>query len=129
MAAAQERLGAAAGRVRWLCADITQVELDTAGVELWHDRACFHFLTGTAERAAYRRQLLRAVKSGGHVILSEFALSGPPRCSGLEVVRYDVDGLQRELGSAFRRLETRVEAHHTPAGQVQTFTCAAFVRR
>jgi ubiquinone/menaquinone biosynthesis C-methylase UbiE len=43
--AAKKRLGQTAERVRWLVADITQVELGQRAYDLWHDRAVFHFLT------------------------------------------------------------------------------------
>ncbi|HLY64999.1 MAG TPA: class I SAM-dependent methyltransferase, partial [Chloroflexota bacterium] len=42
---ARKRLGADADRVHWRIGDITQIELDSAQFDLWHDRAVFHFLT------------------------------------------------------------------------------------
>jgi 2-polyprenyl-3-methyl-5-hydroxy-6-metoxy-1,4-benzoquinol methylase len=117
----KKRLGAAAGRVHWLVADITMAELAPAAYDVWHDRAVFHFLTSEADRAAYVRQVARAVKPGGHVIVSTFGPEGPTKCSGLEVVRYDADSLHKEFGVRFRLLESSKELHQTPFGTVQQF--------
>ena len=79
MDASRKRLGDAARLVRWLVADITRVELEAATFDVWHDRAVFHFLTSASDRAAYVRQVARAVKRGGHVIVSAFGPEGPRR--------------------------------------------------
>ncbi|HXX21789.1 MAG TPA: hypothetical protein VEO19_01415 [Terriglobia bacterium] len=73
-------------------ADIALVELERATYDVWHDRAVFHFLTLASDRAAHVRQVARAVKRGGHVIVSAFGPEGPTRCSGLEVVRGGDEG-------------------------------------
>ena len=117
----RERLGKAADRLRWLVADITQVELAPASYEVWHDRAVFHFLTEPRDRVAYIRQAARAVKPGGHVIVSAFGLEGPVKCSGLEVVRYDTESLHAEFGARFRLIESSKELHQTPLGTTQQF--------
>src|SRR6202158_5635274 len=41
----KSRLGLAAEHLRWLVADITEIELEPRVYDLWHDRAVFHFLT------------------------------------------------------------------------------------
>jgi hypothetical protein len=55
---------------------ITQAELEFAAYDVWHGRAVFHFLTTARDRAAYVRQVARAVKPGGHVIVSTFEPEG-----------------------------------------------------
>ncbi|HEX8964273.1 MAG TPA: class I SAM-dependent methyltransferase [Rhodocyclaceae bacterium] len=119
--AAQARLGAAAARVNWLVGDITEMELPAQAYDLWHDRAVFHFLTSPEQRAAYVRSVLRAVKPGGHVIVSTFAEDGPLQCSGLPVMRYSADGLHAEFGAPFELLRHEKEAHRTPSGGTQQF--------
>jgi ubiquinone/menaquinone biosynthesis C-methylase UbiE len=119
--AAQKRLGAAAGRVHWLEADITQFEFPEASVDVWHDRAVFHFLTAEQDRQRYVQAVLRAVKPGGHVIVATFAEDGPLKCSGLEVMRYRPDTLHDEFGAAFDLVVSSNETHHTPAGAEQKF--------
>jgi len=117
----RKRLGAASQRVFWLAADITRVELGIAAYDVWHDRAVFHFLIAASDREAYVSQVLRAVRRGGHVIVSTFAPEGPMKCSGLDVMRYDADSLRMEFGERFRLIESFTELHDTPFGTVQQF--------
>jgi ubiquinone/menaquinone biosynthesis C-methylase UbiE len=119
--AAQRRLGDAAARVGWIEADITQIELPVAGVDVWHDRAVFHFLTDPHDRQRYVQAVQRAVKPGGHVIVATFAEDGPLRCSGLDIVRYRPDTLHGEFGAAFDLVDSADEVHHTPSGSDQKF--------
>jgi SAM-dependent methyltransferase len=122
LAVARARLGPRAARVHWLEADVLEADLPEQGYDVWHDRAVFHFLTAAADRRAYVRQVLRAVRPGGLVIVATFAEDGPTRCSGLEVMRYDAHGLHAEFGAPFTLLAHTSEAHQTPAGRVQQFT-------
>jgi len=117
----RKRLGGASERVHWLVADITQSDLPPSRYDVWHDRAVFHFLTAPNNRVAYVRQVARAVRHGGHVIVSTFGPEGPTKCSGLEVVRYDADSLHREFGVHFRLLGSSTELHQTPFGTIQQF--------
>jgi hypothetical protein len=88
---------------------------------MWHDRAVFHFLTSSQERVAYVRQVARAVKPGGHVIVSTFGPEGPTKCSGLDVIRYDAKSLHHEFGVRFRLLGHSKELHRTPFDTIQQF--------
>jgi 2-polyprenyl-3-methyl-5-hydroxy-6-metoxy-1,4-benzoquinol methylase len=117
----KKRLGSAAEQVRWLVADIAEIELQPLAYDLWHDRAVFHFLTTPKRRCAYVQQVARAVKPGGHVIVSTFGPEGPVKCSGLEVMRYDADSLHGEFGARFRLVESAKELHRTPFGTTQQF--------
>jgi 2-polyprenyl-3-methyl-5-hydroxy-6-metoxy-1,4-benzoquinol methylase len=117
----KKRLGERAERVRWIVADITQVELETQAYDVWHDRAVFHFLTAPDQRASYVRQVARSVKPEGYVIVSTFGPEGPTKCSGLEVVRYDADSLHSEFGEPFQLIESSKEVHQTPFGTMQQF--------
>ena len=117
----RSRLGSAADQVRWIAADITQVELEPRAYDLWHDRAVFHFLTVPEQRTAYIRQVARSVRPGGHVIVCAFGPEGPTKCSGLEVVRYDAESLHREFGASFRLIESSTELHRTPFDTTQQF--------
>jgi 2-polyprenyl-3-methyl-5-hydroxy-6-metoxy-1,4-benzoquinol methylase len=117
----KKRLEETADRVHWITADVTTVELAPAAYDVWHDRAVFHFLTSKEKRLAYVNAVRRAVKHGGHVIVSTFGPEGPTKCSGLEVMRYDAESLHREFGSRFRLVESSTELHHTPLGTTQQF--------
>lgn len=122
IAVARARLGAAADRVTWLQADIVAADLPERRFDLWHDRAVFHFLTDPAQRAAYVRQVLRAVRPGGHVVVATFGPAGPDQCSGLPVMHYDAPSLHREFGGGFRLVDSATELHRTPRGATQQFT-------
>jgi SAM-dependent methyltransferase len=119
--AARARLGTLATRVRWLEADVLTAELPPRGFGVWHDRAVFHFLTAPEDRAAYVRQVRRAVRPGGFVLVATFADDGPERCSGLPVARYSAEALHREFGGEFELIGSERDAHHTPDGAVQSF--------
>jgi 2-polyprenyl-3-methyl-5-hydroxy-6-metoxy-1,4-benzoquinol methylase len=121
IAANRKRLGSAAGKVRWIVADITQANLEPRAYSVWHDRAVFHFLTDPQQRAAYVRQVARSVKLGGHVIVSTFGPEGPTKCSGLDVIRYDADTLHDQFGAKFRLVNSSKELHQTPFGTTQQF--------
>lgn len=118
---AKGRLGASAAAVNWISGDITSVTLESSRYDLWHDRAVFHFLTEAGDRAAYVRQVARAVRRGGHVIVATFGPDGPEKCSGLDVVRYGAEELHGQFGPKFRLLDSVAEMHVTPWGAAQQF--------
>lgn len=119
--AAKQRLGGRSKQVRWLEADVTTLELEKHSIDVWHDRAVFHFLTDEADRRQYVDAVLRAVKPGGHVIMATFADDGPEKCSGLLVQRYNEQSLLREFGAPFSLLGHEHEIHETPFGTQQSF--------
>jgi trans-aconitate methyltransferase len=131
LAAAQARLGERAGAVQWIRADVTEWGPQRA-YDLWHDRAVFHFLAEEAERAAYVRTLLAALKPGGVVIISTFAPDGPEACSGLPVRRYSpqtlAETLQALAPGAFQPIGAQAHAHETPTGRSQSFQASLFCR-
>jgi 2-polyprenyl-3-methyl-5-hydroxy-6-metoxy-1,4-benzoquinol methylase len=118
---ARVRVGAPGSGVTWLAADVTTAVFPEAHYDVWHDRAVFHFLTDPEQRRRYVAQVMRAVKPGGHVIVATFGLEGPERCSGLDVVRYDADGLRAEFGAPFQKIGDARETHTTPWGSEQEF--------
>jgi len=119
--ATNKRLAAASEQVHWIAADVTKVELAPTAYDVWHDRAVFHFLIAAADRMAYVRQVARAVRQGGHVIVSTFGPKGPTKCSGLDVIRYDAESLHGQFGVHFHLLGSSTELHETPFGTVQQF--------
>jgi SAM-dependent methyltransferase len=121
MAVTKQRLGVASEGVQWVTADIAKADLPPSTYDVWHDRAVFHFLTATDQRVAYVRQVAKAVKPGGHVLVCTFGPEGPAKCSGLEVVRYDAESLHAQFGKRFRLLKSFKELHKTPFGTTQQF--------
>jgi hypothetical protein len=110
-----------------IVADVTAAD-DVGTYDLWHDRAVFHFLTQSADRAAYVALLRRSVPVGGHAVIATFALDGPDQCSGLPVQRYDARTLSAELGPGFDLVSSVPETHLTPWGKPQQFNYAVFKR-
>lgn len=127
LAASQARLGRAAGRVRWIAADVTAWE-PAASYDVWHDRAAFHFLTAPEDQAAYVSRLRRALKVGGHAIIGTFAPDGPEQCSGLPVARHSAESIAALLGDDFTLTDSRPHEHVTPSQSVQNFQFSVFVR-
>lgn len=121
LATAQTRLAEKAATVNWRAANILQADFANHSIDLWHDRAVFHFLTSEAERQQYVQKVMQAVKPGGFVIVATFAEDGPTKCSGLPVMRYSASELHSEFGAPFQLLGQEQEAHQTPAGQIQKF--------
>jgi ubiquinone/menaquinone biosynthesis C-methylase UbiE len=128
LAQARERLGTLAQKVEWFEADVTEFA-PPHRFDLWHDRAVFHFLTEQRDRDKYVRILRRCLAPTGHVIIATFALKGPRRCSGLEVVRYDSELIQAELGDEFELVQEIDETHTTPWDTKQRFKYFQFCRR
>jgi SAM-dependent methyltransferase len=127
LAAAQSRLGPRAGKVAWLCADVTVWE-PVRTYDLWHDRAAFHFLTEEAKRQAYAARVKQAVRRGSHVVIGTFAPDGPERCSGLPVMRHDAASIGAVLSEDFALIESRRHDHVTPGGRTQHFQFSLFRR-
>ena len=67
-------------------------------VDVWHDRAAFHFRTEPADQETYLQVMDRALSSGGHAIIGTFAPDGPEKCSGLPVARHDAAICRNGLG-------------------------------
>ncbi len=78
-------------------------------------------LLAARRRLAYVRNVALAVKLGGHVIVGAFGPEGPPKCSGLDVMRCNADSLQGEFGPRFHLVESSKELHVTPLGTTQQF--------
>lgn len=124
---ARLRLGGRAEPVEWFEADVTEF-VSPHPFTLWHDRAAFHFLTGSDDQARYVKALMRALAPGGQAIIGTFATDGPTQCSGLDVARYDAPRLCEVLGREFRLAEQRDETHRTPWNSEQRFSFFRLVR-
>ena len=128
LARARRRLGALATRVTWIEGDATG-DWICDPVDIWHDRATFHFLTSADDRARYGANLRRVLEPHGTAIIATFALEGPEKCSGLPVVRYSPQSLAAELGGDFELVDAETPVHTTPWGATQSFQYSRFLRR
>lgn len=124
---ARARLGARAHVPIWIEADVAG-EWSLKPMDIWHDRAVFHFLTEETDRRRYREHMRQTLKPGGAAIIATFALDGPETCSGLPVRRYSAELLSAEFGDAFTLVESLPHMHATPWGGTQAFQYSRFVR-
>ncbi len=124
----RERLGPRPVMPSFIEQDVTRFRAPRA-YALWHDRAAFHFLVQAEDRQRYVDALRRALRPHGHAIIATFGPSGPERCSGLDVRRYDAAALAAELGDGFELAESSLVLHRTPRGAEQQFLYCRFVRR
>ena len=122
----QKRLGNKANNVHWIASDVTQANFQPKQFKLWHDRAVFHFLTKAENRKTYVRQLKHTLDPEGFALIATFALNGPEKCSGLEIVKYSPESLRKELGADFELIKSITENHETPAGNQQAFVYCLF---
>lgn len=124
---ARMRLGEKADRVRWIVSNILDF-VPEGTYDLWHDRATFHFLRTPGEISQYLDMARTAVR--GSLIIGTFSVDGPAKCSGLDVQRYDEEGLKQMFaGYGFRHIECRREDHVTPSGGVQNFVFCSFMHQ
>lgn len=114
LAVCRERLGERA-------ADVLDHAFPPNSVDIWHDRAVFHFLTDAEQRQRYVAQVLKALKPGGYAIVGTFGPQGPAQCSGLPVARYSSGELHAQFGASFRLLDHATTVHTTPWGASQQF--------
>ena len=127
IAIARHRIGNHGDSIKWIVSDATTWHPDDI-YDLWHDRAVFHFLTESDDQSAYIRNLKRALKIGGYLVIGTFALDGPEKCSGLPVMRHSSQTLQNLLGSEFELIESRKHDHQTPFQSIQSFQYCVFKR-
>jgi hypothetical protein len=128
MDAAQRRLDTAEDRVAWLLGDV-RTWRPPRHYAVWHDRALFHFMAAEHDREAYLHTLEGATSRGAVAIFATFAPDGPPRCSGLSVVRYGAEALAAAMGANWHLVADDREMHTTPSGTSQPFTWVAFRRK
>ncbi len=117
---AKGRLGTRAAAVTWIESDVAAT-WSLKPMDIWHDRAVFHFLTEPHDRVTYVGHMRDVLKIGGSAIVATFDVSGPEKCSGLPVQRYSAESLAEELGDGFHLIESLTHLHHTPWGASQPF--------
>lgn len=128
LAQLRQRLGVNAAIVRFVCSDVRVVTFD-APVDIWHDRATFHFLTDPADQQSYARIAATAIRAGGYLIVATFAEDGPTQCSGLDVSRYSAAALGAVFASDFDVVDAMHRDHVTPSGATQRFVHLVLRRR
>ena len=125
---AQRRLGQDAQKVNWIHTDITQFK-PTRTYDVWHDRACFHFLTETVDIDSYFQILNRSLKVDATAIIGVFSKNGPDRCSGLDIKKYDKESLKNLMDDNFQLTHTFTVDHITPSRNTQNYIYACFKKQ
>jgi hypothetical protein len=108
-------------------ADVRHHNFDRS-VDIWHDRAVYHFMVSEDDRDGYLSTLRKTLRRGGHLVIATFGPEGPEQCSGLPTCRYDALTLAAALGGGFSEVASRIEVHRTPGGTPQQFLFAHFLR-
>ncbi len=117
---AQTRLGAQARQVRWIVADVLHLP-DDLQVDIWHDRATFHFLRVQEDITRYAGHAARHIKPHGSLVLDTFSVRGPHTCSGLPVARYSEETIKEVFHAYFEHIASFEEEHITPFRTAQFF--------
>lgn len=125
---AKKRLGTRAENVKWICTDITKFESNLT-FDLWHDRACLHFLNNDHELKLYKEKLEKNVSTGGNLILGAFSKTGPKKCSGLTVHQYNLDELANFFPRRFESYKKFESVHLTPSNASQNYVFCRFKKK
>jgi hypothetical protein len=116
----QKRAGDQGFTIETTQSDMSNLQLKSPA-DIWHDRAVFHFMTTTESQSAYKQSLLNNLAIGGRAAIATFALDGPEQCSGLDVQRWDADGLQDFFGPELEMISHGSRQHVTPWDSNQSF--------
>lgn len=122
---AKMRLGDKAGLITWIETDILEFETDIR-FDIWHDRAAFHFLTKKEDIESYVTIAEKLVKPNGYLIISTFSVSGPKKCSGLNIMQYSEDSIKKTFKKGFSHIRSFEETHTTPFNTKQNFLWSVF---
>lgn len=125
---AKKRLGKDAAKVHWIVSDVTEFEPEVQ-LDLWHDRAAFHFLTNEERIYQYVSLAEESIKGNGYLVLGTFSENGPKKCSGLEIRQYSEASMSARFEVRFERIKCIKEDHITPLNRVQNFLFCSFKKR
>lgn len=123
----KQRLGEKGENVHWVVSDVNEFHSDKR-YDLWHDRATFHFLTMEEEIEKYLLNARLSIKNNGFLVIGTFSMSGPTKCSGLDIRQYSEESLNGKFASGFKKLRCMTDDHVTPFGIVQNFLFCSFQR-
>ena len=121
------KMGDIADAVDWIESDV--LELDELNkYDVIHDRAAFHFITNKDDIKKYVDIVSNAIKIGGHLVISTFSLTGPEKCSNLQVSQYSSYTLDMVFNENFKLMNQFNEVHTSPYGTTQDFLFCVFER-
>jgi len=123
----QLKLGDRAKLVQWIVSDVLFYE-PSKKFDLCHDRAAFHFLTKEDEIKQYAATASKLLKPSGYLIVSAFSITGPKKCSGLDITQYSQESMKDIFDENFEFMKSLEEVHTTPFGTQQNFIYCIFRR-
>ncbi|WP_136152709.1 class I SAM-dependent methyltransferase [Flavobacterium sangjuense] len=124
----KKRLGDKASQVTFIESDILEF-VPVEQYDLWHDRACFHFLTRKEDIEQYAELADKAITKKGRMFIGTFSEEGPKRCSGLDINHCNEESLSLVFEKDFQLKGCFSENHKTPFGTTQNFLFCGFKRK
>jgi len=123
----KEKMGGTANTVNWVESDVLDLD-EFNKYDVIHDRATFHFITNEDDIKKYVDIISGAIIKGGHLVISTFAITGPEKCSNLQVSQYSSSGLAQVFNENFKLIRVVNEVHTSPYNTKQDFIFCLFAR-
>ena len=123
----KEKMGDAANTVNWVESDVLDLD-EFNKYDVIHDRATFHFITNEDDIKKYVDIISGAIIKGGHLVISTFAITGPEKCSNLQLSQYSSSGLAQVFNENFKLIRVVNEVHTSPYNTKQDFIFCLFAR-
>lgn len=123
----KKKMGDASKAVHWMESDVLDL-IELNKYDVIHDRATFHFLTHEDDIKKYVDVVSDAIIKGGHLVISTFSLTGPEKCSNLQVSQYSSSTLSLLFKENFVLTRSFNEIHTSPYNTTQDFVFCVFTR-
>lgn len=123
----KKKMGDASKAVHWMESDVLDL-IELNKYDVIHDRATFHFLTHEDDIKKYVDVVSDAMIKGGHLVISTFSLTGPEKCSNLQVSQYSSSTLSLLFNENFVLTRSFNEIHTSPYNTTQDFVFCVFTR-
>lgn len=123
----KKKMGDASKAVHWMESDVLDL-IELNKYDVIHDRATFHFLTHEDDIKKYVDVVSDAMIRGGHLVISTFSLTGPEKCSNLQVSQYSSSTLSLLFKENFVLTSSFHEIHTSPYNTTQDFVFCVFTR-
>ena len=123
----KKKMGDASKAVHWMESDVLDL-IELNKYDVIHDRATFHFLTHEDDIKKYVDVVSDAMIKGGHLVISTFSLTGPEKCSNLQVSQYSSSTLSLLFKENFVLTRSFNEIHTSPYNTTQDFVFCVFTR-
>lgn len=123
----KKKMGDASKALHWMESDVLDL-IELNKYDVIHDRATFHFLTHEDDIKKYVDVVSDAMIRGGHLVISTFSLTGPDKCSNLQVSQYSSSTLSFLFKENFVLTSSFNEVHTSPYNTTQDFIFCVFTK-